>query len=752
MSDVRDAGDSRTPVVPPLPNAADWEAALLSSDTEALIAAVRNYLGPVRTPYDKRVLVARLSAFLRREDTRKGVLALLDPLDARILGALLVAGPLAEPELRNLFSGELPLFDLGIRIANLLDRLIVFRWESAQGKLLAVNPLLAEPLAGVVLEAGIVFGLEREGGCFASPAEAEAARACAVSAETALALFLCVYHAPGSIRKGGDLTKRAAERVAGLVPGLVVAEEGGAGRRLEAVVRAFAAAGLWGDARDRVPDVGSLGALIAAWGEALPIYLAVCLGRGTTPGDDADEAALPPVPAIEEEARLVAAALAAAPPLLVFSRGGLARWMALISLRFSRLCAARDRVGSRPRGFEPASMERLFEALSAFGLLAPLDGGFLVAVPSAGAHDRLPAPDPASTAGRPVLVAEGSHVLHLLPEAGLAARLSVGGLARPVSFGAVWSFEVDRESARRGFAAGRGAKDAIAALESLAGRALPQSLAFSIQAWEEEYRSLRLYHGFVLVADERRMRVIERSPLLSAAIVERLAPGVYVLAVSSEEEAAALLRAAGLEPPPEARRAGPPVPWEASRARIGELDGQGESGAARRAAEAAAPLAALAARRGSSVPLDPGAYAAALKVALARLSDDAQEQGGARRSPEVLRELAERIDRRIVLSEQQLLEADVHAERIEAAGLDYLGKVRVVEHALRHSGDRLELLYRLPGSSPERTLVRPVRLDKTDKGLVLEAEDLATGSPIRIPLGAMSSVKRMRASLFGEGT
>ena len=114
------------------------------------------------------------------------------------------------------------------------------------------------------------------------------------------------------------------------------------------------------------------------------------------------------------------------------------------------------------------------------------------------------------------------------------------------------------------------------------------------------------------------------------------------------------------------------------------------------------------------------------------------------------RELADRIERRLVLTERQIAQADPRPERLEASGLDYLGKVRVVERALRTSGDRLEVLYRLPGAEPVRALLRPVRLDKNEKGLVLEAEDLGTGGPARVPLGAVSTVRRVRASLFGE--
>ena len=56
------------------------------------------------------------------------------------------------------------------------------------------------------------------------------------------------------------------------------------------------------------------------------------------------------------------------------------------------------------------------------------------------------------------------------------------------------------------------------------------------------------------------------------------------------------------------------------------------------------------------------------------------------------KEIADRIERRLVITERQIAQSDPHPERLEAGGLDYLGKVRVVERALRASGDRLEVL------------------------------------------------------------
>ena len=612
-----------------------------------------------------------------------------------------------------------------------------------------------------------------------------------------MAFFSFLFHGSGGIRKGGSLTKKAQERALALLP----ASLGPESERLAALLRAFDAAGFLGsDGEAREPDLAAFSSALKAWGEALPAYLAAALALGP----EADGGDLLEGPRrVVEAAAASAAALAASPQGFVFSKGGLSRWLE-IALRRAR---------RREDGEAAAQRRDLVEALLSLGLVSEAEGGLVVSAPWRQA-EATEGPEAASEeeakTGR--LLAEGSHALHLLPEAGLEERLLVGVVARPLSFETVWTFEVDRESARASFAAGLGADDSIARLTKLAGRSLPQSLSFSLKAWEEEYRSLRLYRGFVLVADERLRLVVERSKALAPRIAEILAPGVYVLAVSGPEEAAELIEEAGLEVPPEthyghakrpttlqlgAARAfegpgsspyiGPglaglpssaaPKPHNTGQEELPLEEGQSYADSLRakvhaRAAAAVAPLAALSPR--PPTLLDPRPRISLLEAALEMVASGlgaeavesielgrpaASSETAARaradaaappRSPAELRELADRIERRLILTPRQLIFAEVRPERLEAVGLDYLGKVRIVERSLRSPGDRLELLYRLPGAEPTRVLVRPVRLEKTEKGLVLEAEDLGNGNPVRVSLGAVSSVRRMRASLFGD--
>jgi hypothetical protein len=728
----------------PRPSPADWSAALLTSSSETLLGAVRNYIGTVKTPYDKRDLVAKLEAFLRRQETRDSLFALLDPLDCKILGSSILVGSVPEQVLKELFIGEIPLFELGVRISNLLDRLLLFRYQLGGRRLIAVNPILEEELRKITLEPVVFFGMRSD------PTGTDLSKTVetlppAVDAQTAVALFLFLLHAPGSMRKGGGLTKRAFERVASLLP------DSGE-NRLGSLSRALTASGVLPENEDegRSPDQAAFARLLVEWGQALPYYLAACLSveKGeqdltqaqpvwvepnyTGEGGDGGTA--------QAYAMILASALETLPRDAFIPRSALARWL--------RIVARRAHLAVEP--------SEAISALESLGIAVPKGEDRVLSLPvklkTEGRAQSGSSPDEPMSAvsgrdavKRPILVVEGAHALHLMPEASLEERLFVGSVARPLSFGVVWGFEVERDTVRHAFAAGLSAAGIISRFTAMAGTDLPQSFSFSLAAWEEEYRSLRLYRGFVLVADERQRPVIERSTALGKITAERLAPGVYFLSAVSAEAAEAALASAGFEAPPVIlgnsgdRPLSRPLVDSESEPRIrGRIDALCDS----------VGLKCFDSPRGTDLGgtdleprgTDPEPRLAELRAALAM----------ADRPEDARRELADRIERRLVLTERQIAQADPHPERLEASGLDYLGKVRVVERALRTSGDRLEVLYRLPGEEPVRVLLRPVRLEKNDKGLVLEAEDLGSGSPARVPLGAVSTVRRLRASLFGE--
>lgn len=700
-------------VRPRAPDMAAWEEGLLGMDTEVLLALARNYVGAIRSPWDKRTVVSRLAAFAKRPETVEAMLDLFDSADVAIACTILLAGPLTDGELRALFRAEIKAFDLGVKIANLEDRLVLFRMREARVTRFAVNPLLNEALAGFLRDPRSILGggsASRTSPYAPSAGQAQEALSPLVAA---LGLFSFVFHNPGAVKRDGSLSKKAQARLSAIVPEAVLFPE-----RYSALLKSFVETGILtrsdGEG-DFDADAEAFGVLLERHGGGLPFRLALGLSlpRGGSAG------------AVEDLASVVAEALESLPRGLGLPEAGLARWMGMATL-----------------GFDPAfDTDALVLALSSLGMIELRGGDFFLTRESGEEEDE-------GGVSRPQLVPDGAHLLRVLPEAGIQARWLAARIARPSRLGLVWELELDRDSIREAFASGLEAKEIVESLAKFSVRPLPQSLAFSIESWEKEFRSTRLFHGWVLVCDERRRTIVEGRPDISALVKEGLGPGVYLLEAGELEDFASTLAAAGIEVPPPIRPHAHPrsVLSSSPRSISAEEWQRNVSGTLgpRRSKISFDPSSIAEGDGAAPRRLDPEARLSRLRAALAereRSDDRAAERG---------RELADRIEARLVVDEAQLDRADVTPVRVEAGSLDYGGKTRLAERAIASPGDRLEIKYQLPGGDPETVVVRPVRLQKTDRGLVLEGEDLAAGTPVRVPLGAASMVRRLRATPFGD--
>ena len=125
-----------------------------------------------------------------------------------------------------------------------------------------------------------------------------------------------------------------------------------------------------------------------------------------------------------------------------------------------------------------------------------------------------------------------------------------------------------------------------------------------------------------------------------------------------------------------------------------------------------------------------------------------------RLSREERAELAARINRKLVLNESQLKEAVVRYEKLEARGLDYVGKAMIAKQAIS-----LQSLVELtgPGKGGERIFGIPKTLEKDGGENILVLSLLAdsggkSGELLRIPLGKISLLRRIKKSIFESAT
>ena len=56
---------------------ADFKSTLLTLGDDAFFELIRNYLGPIKTPFNKHDLIAQLMAFLRRDEIQDRIVSLI---------------------------------------------------------------------------------------------------------------------------------------------------------------------------------------------------------------------------------------------------------------------------------------------------------------------------------------------------------------------------------------------------------------------------------------------------------------------------------------------------------------------------------------------------------------------------------------------------------------------------------------------------------------------------------------------------
>jgi hypothetical protein len=290
----------------------------------------------------------------------------------------------------------------------------------------------------------------------------------------------------------------------------------------------------------------------------------------------------------------------------------------------------------------------------------------------------------------------------------------------------------------------------LARLEELLSSPLPPNIRASLQNWEQNYSGVSLTRGIVLQIDAGRKHLVEHNGPLNELMLEVLAEGVYLFRDDDPERLLQLLGAAGVEPLPplgpryqQASGHTPPEPaWPTA------------------SESQAPPPPRLALHPPNSSPAPPGEAAPSppsTSKQKGREETDGEldpQQRSLIAEVEALdveqgtRETLERLVKKKVIIFPSQIRADLKPQKMsEARGIDYAGKVRVIEETLSSSWDVLELVERDPKGSPIRHLLRPVRLQKMGNDLLLYGREFPHMAEVTLRVRKLSYVRRWPNSL-----
>jgi len=679
-----------------------WKTTLLTLPDSTFFDIMHNYLGDLRTPFNKHSLIDELYAFMSRPETIERILLQIDEQDSRLLSAIEVLGEPEVDRLFSFFSGAMSYLELHHLLLNLEERLLVYRESTGGATRIAFSPILRERLRLKVTSPAVLFP--------SYPIDRAESRLPWLSDSLLLALFSYFIAAKGSLKGDGTLKKRSKEELIVVFPTLSV------GSRMEMALKALTRSGLL------QPRGGELVPSVDHWrsiasldphSRASIVWAAALEGDSATGGRRR----------IEARAEVIAGLLANLDPLRAYSGASLAKIAS---------ATAAGRSGERD-DFGPAAAALLIEGMASLDLIvtahaaAGLESeseGKLYGASQVGWSDELREERPA--------VVEPNFQITVKPSLPFDRGLDVALMAEIRRFDLYSHYEITKSSFTRALELGISSGEAERLFELLGDAPLPQNVRFSLDSWQKEFDGLSLSRGVVLTADSERRHLIEHSEAMRPYIRKQLAPGVYLLDPGKESEWKEALRRAGIGTIPIVRGTG----------------GPDEAGIA----DPFHPVATgtlLVKRRESGDEQNQGRPAVDLVADASRHRGELLKALEALSLPDELRQDMEaRIRKKLILYETQLRFAASRQERTEAKGLDYVGKVRLIEQALDGGTDLLEILERQAKGGARRLLVKPLQLGRVGDDLLLSGRLLPEETPVQIKVRKIGLVRKLRGSLY----
>ncbi len=634
--------------------------------------------------------------FLSREDTRGRIRELMDADDRLLLAAVVLLGHPSEEQLFQFLDDQIDFGHLHWKVANLKDRLLLISGSTPDT--VRVNPVLEEELLQQEVQpekllAGRTLDL-REG---SAPEELPW-----FSRALATALYSFFREHREVFTRSGALRKRVVQTLEERFQPVFTGDTGR--ERFDLALRALETLGLV------TRDEGTVILIHDAWDELceLPDNWIQGLLWATLVSTS------------------VKRAFEAVPLLLEFCRTiPRDRWFTSAEIRrLLRLTGT----GLTPG---PDTPERLAET----GLLLPHDRGFRLNGTAAATLER-------SRDTRSGAALHANMEITVSPELTFRALLDLAAIAFLRRFDVMPVLELKETSVTEARRIER--EEAQNTLRRITGAPLPQNVSYLLEQWSSRAASARLIQGLVLRLEPETAGELEGVPEFLTCIEERLAPGIFLLRPENQDEIERILRRIGI----------------GGHLRVETAQPQHRDVPEYRRLYQRLQQPALPARRGVHFQDIPPLEEPAGDHDSESATEDRRLDSGdntpesllhhlkQQNAPEeVERELALRIEHKLILFPDQIRSDIVPRYGVEARGLDYLGKIRIAEQAIQDK-ELLEVIMRTAAGTPQRLLVRPREIAESGGDLMLRALQLPENNPVRIRIRRASLVRRLSGTLL----
>lgn len=696
-----------------------WQEAISSLPDKQFFNTMRLYLGEIKTPYNKQRLTQQLAAFIKREENLTSLLTLIDSFDVTILTAISLIPNPTQQTLIEFFRTEYSVTDLYAEIINLTERLLIYTEKSQDtGKeFIRINPLIRENLLPY-LDTRLIFP------------EYTAARFSNEDifriSPNLLAAFITYIRIRGiSCKSDGTIKKNDKSRLSEIFPGkdnfiqylmnafvnlsLVYEEADGKGFRLDI---------------NRTKKFAELSEI-----QQYALLCAAAVSRFSKDG-------------LKKEAQLLIDCLTSIPEN-GFSRDSILQLAFLVGTytedgnalahksRFSRILeAARQEAGIEPEQ-NAELLDRMIDCAVLFGLLrkngTTEDGielyktaeDLITAGNNTLTNDSLLYGE--STLLPKVLNIDSTYTVTLMPGLKLKELVPLTDFMLVKKFEVVTEFEITRQSVSEGFDNDLTPEIIFERIENYSYYQIPQNLKINITEWYNSYSSAQLYYGYILKVKENNISFAENNPNIKKYIKEKLAEGIYLLNLPAGSNISDFINESSLD--------------FMGNVKTSLTKSEFSTFPLLRSGHKPSVLENKKSDIKKTSISDADKILKTLKSSLSNLDMEKHAKES----------LEHRISSRLILSENQLKTAAVRTEILEADGMDFAGKVHLIEAAVKDE-DLMEL--QMPdanGKGEFFTLVgHPLGISKQPGEAVMRFQIEPTKDIENILVSRITHLRRLR--------
>ncbi len=623
-----------------------WQEAISTLPDKQFFNTMRLYLGEIKTPYNKQRLIEQLASFIRREENANAIITLLDEFDVKVLTAISLIHNPTITTISNFFKTEYTFSELYSEIINLKERLLIYSQieQYTQKEFLFINPLIQERLLPF-LNTNLIL-----------PQTQTAFYTLEDSFEITpnfLAAYISFIKIRGmNCRSDGIIKKNDLNRLEAIFPNMA--------NTIQLITTAFTNLSLLKEGEKHfTPELSRIAAFAElSHQEQIALLCAASVSRFSRDG-------------LKKEALLLLDCLASIPQT-GYTRQTIIRLAFLVGSftedgnavakksRFSQMLEAAHGMSEQAPEQNADLLDQMIDSAIAFGLLQAQgtdENANTVYISSLNKKETENA-----EVVKGLLNIDSTYTVTLMPGLSLKALLPLTNFLIIKKYGVVTAFEITKYSISSSFDNGWTPDTIFTEIKKYTNYDIPENLCINISEWYNSYSSAILYHGYILKVTDKNITFVENNPNVRKYLKEKLADGIYLLNIPEDFDVTIFTEQTGLE-------------------FLGKI---------REASYAAETFSFPILRTGKNINIIDSSktylqtsVAAAdklLKSLQAKLVTDAATANFDKNQQE---SLLYRISNRLILSEQQLMNVSLRPEIYEAHGMDFSGKVHLIEAAIK---------------------------------------------------------------------